>query len=68
MPQLFRDTMTQLSDDVRIKLEVAVRHSVASQQQQQELQQQELQQRASHRTADSSKQPTIHLKTDFTEE
>ncbi|KAF7731917.1 hypothetical protein EC973_007748 [Apophysomyces ossiformis] len=65
MPELFRDTMSQLCNEIRIKLEAAVRRSVMSQQQKQQQRQQELQQRDIHRTDNSNKQPTIHLKTDF---
>ncbi|KAI8372010.1 armadillo-type protein [Choanephora cucurbitarum] len=57
----FRETVSRLPDDVKNKLESAVRYSImATQERQHKLQQREQQQRAHE-----SKQPTIQLKMDF---
>lgn len=62
-PIAFRETISKLRDDVKGKLESAVRFSImATQEQQQKLQQREQQQRAAH---EGNKQPTITLKMDF---
>ncbi|OBZ81409.1 HEAT repeat-containing protein 5B, partial [Choanephora cucurbitarum] len=61
-PTGFRETASRLPDDVRNKLESAVRYSImATQERQHKLQQREQQQRAAY----ESKQPTIQLKMDF---
>lgn len=65
-PDAFRDTIQRLPTRTRAQLEGCVRHSVLSsqqkQQQQERLHQQELQRQ---RHYEDTKQPTIHLKTDF---
>lgn len=65
-PQIFRDAVYSLPLATRTKLENSMRQSILSsqQQQQQQLRQQE-QQRNMNRYPDASRQPTIHLKTDF---
>ncbi|KAI9243889.1 hypothetical protein BDA99DRAFT_313791 [Phascolomyces articulosus] len=66
MPQAFKDTVSQLPDHVRIQLETSVRQSVLSSQQQQQQQQQKIQrQQEELQRNEDIKQPTIHLKTDF---
>ncbi|KAI9318532.1 armadillo-type protein [Dichotomocladium elegans] len=65
MPQVFRDTVSQLPEDVRTKLESSVRQSLLSGQQQQQQQQQRQQQEQQRHANEDTRQPTIHLKTDF---
>lgn len=62
-PSVFRDTVSKLPTNTRIKLESAMRYSIlASQEQQQKMQQKEQQRRAAY---EDSKQPTIALKMNF---
>ncbi|KAI7871588.1 hypothetical protein BDF14DRAFT_1074175 [Spinellus fusiger] len=64
MPQVFKSTVAELPEHVRAKLEASVRYSVVlSQQIQQEQKQQELQRKTTY--TEDIKQPTIHLKTNF---
>ncbi|KAI7879526.1 ARM repeat-containing protein [Lichtheimia hyalospora FSU 10163] len=63
IPQVFRDTVSQLPENARTTLETSVRQSVLAgqQQRQQQLRQQELQRNAH----EDARQPTIQLKMDF---
>ncbi|KAL7334523.1 hypothetical protein PS15p_200133 [Mucor circinelloides] len=62
-PAVFRDTVSKLPNNVKTKLESAMRYSIlASQEQQQKQLQKEQQMRAAY---EDSKQPTIALKMDF---
>ncbi|KAI9480776.1 MAG: armadillo-type protein [Benjaminiella poitrasii] len=62
-PTAFRDTVTKLPNDVKSKLESAIRYSIlASQEKQQKQQQREQQLKDAY---NDSKQPTIALKMDF---
>ncbi|KAI9492675.1 hypothetical protein BDB00DRAFT_420321 [Zychaea mexicana] len=65
-PLAFKDTVSELPDHVRIRLETSVRQSVMSNQEQQQQQQQQKQRRQEElQRSEDTKQPTIHLKTDF---
>lgn len=62
-PSVFRDTVSKLPTNCRVKLESAMRYSIlASQEQQQKMQQKEQQRKAAY---EDSKQPTIALKMNF---
>ncbi|CAO3620701.1 unnamed protein product [Cunninghamella echinulata] len=64
IPQSFRDTLNLLPKNIKDKLEASIRYNVVSSQQQEQKKQQELKQQDS-RLDNSSKQPTIQLKMNF---
>lgn len=65
MPAVFKETVAQLPAETRSKLEASVRHSVVSNQQQQQRQMQQRESQLASRHDHDAKQPTILLKTDF---